>query len=398
MEYRFVGPTAGPEGWENATAPVNENGLAGLLGDSLVAQDGSFAGVTALSMGFGIVSQQATGGSLIAAQIAKVKTISLAGARSIFLLVGTNDITGGRTPAQIYADYLALFSECARLRMQVYVSQLGPRDAGWSPYTYKAMVALYYASKQYPNVILADPWDDYAVSTGNWSVATMANDNTGNDQIHPVTSVHAAAATALVTAFNGRLRGKYPLPRVNGDTLLGHEMMPGAGGTPTGWTLTTAGASFSATCEAADALGRRRFIAALTAPALGDKCLIQKVLPISGFTDGDKLELVADIEAIWPDTDRQRVRTLLSIDHIDAGGTAYAYYSSTDGGVRFISGRCIHKASVTVSKNISGQVPASIRVSVGLSVFPGQTGTDATTYTAKIGRVGLNNLTALGLA
>ena len=191
------------------------------LGDSIVHVTGNAIDVALLQLGFPAISgDYGTGGSRINDQLTKIPAIIAAGYRTIFVEVGTNDVTYGRTAGQMLDDYRILFGMIKSYGIDcrvIYIPPVGTASSVWSAKVLMANIAAYKAASEcsFP---CYEIYTKMSAAVGGFVSASYT---CGGDGIHPVRSKRVVAGTILAEKIKGGVTDPPPARDSAGSLLTG---------------------------------------------------------------------------------------------------------------------------------------------------------------------------------
>lgn len=225
----------------------------------------------------------------------------------------TNDITGGKTLAQLQADTVSMLDATyAKSRSKKgIVNGCCTFRTGWS--TAQAEIAdafnrwLPGALKAYPGVVARFPWSRLISEAGNAANTALMN----SDNIHPDDPAQMLAGKDWSDYFGavlpgtpwdfGSALGVYSATNPTGNLLLNPNPAGDNSGRPTGWNVLTVDANGSATpTKVARTDGVAGSWARITGSALADSVLHYHTLPDAMFAakpaNGSTVQLFIEVK------------------------------------------------------------------------------------------------------
>lgn len=361
------------------------SGKCAILGDSITAQISSCAQLTASLLGMPqIGTNYANGGTKIEDQAQHLDNIVAEGAKYIILQVGTNNTADA--PSVLYGKYITLFQAVRDANLVPIIVLCPPRTSSFTKFQWKCNIAMYYAAQSFGWRVY-DPWYQYALGAGGWSVATSSNDG-----LHPSMTTRKLAADIL---FDLITKDTPALPLVRSwrdpEDLIGFGLFQArTGGDPNlpgGWTLVTAGASATYRFEEIVSNNNKQFIK-LTNPALNDFAELQITSASIGTAREDKYAVTAILDATTDDANLNYAYGYIKLIHLGSDGTTVRYTETIE-----TSKTANGNTKVWHEFNPFGTGTYFIKVVVGVLSEAGYTGETEVGFS----RVGLVNLTALSV-
>ena len=380
--------TYGTAGWVKAGGKSYGKNIIAVLGDSIAAAAGSHLEQAIFRMGYRLAGKFAVAGSKIEDQSKKISAIKAAGADTVYIHVGANNWQD--TGSQIFSKYVKLFGELYANGLRVVVSSPGPQGNSIQRITYKTVVACYYAAKQFDFQVI-DALGIYSTENAGWQVGKSP------DNLHPLAATRSEAADLFVSKLRSG-DDSIPVIRSRTESLLANPCFAldtNADGLSDSWTKTgtVSGGTLVVARETDGALGHYKQTIKITNPTINDDQFVcQTLTPAAGYAPGDVLMVSMVYDYSKPaDTDPAIVDPCGPM--IQAQGTLYGFPQIYNG--LYGAFNAPVTGAVATRQFVVDSTYTDVRISAGLRAVNTPPAGD---YVLKIYRVGLVNLTALGIA
>lgn len=351
----------------------------GCLGDSIAAQNSSSIYLALESMGKKISKRSyAVGGTKIEAQAQQIPNMVADGCRACMIQVGTNNVSDSNK-ALVYGKYKGLTDALLAANIVPVYIAIPPKNTV-QEHVFHVNFALYLHSI-IDGVQLLNPWDDYCLVSGSWSVPTSNNDN-----VHPSLSVRNLVSSLIVDQVQKRLSTRIFAKTIN-DGFLSNPCFSidsNSDGVGDYWTpITRAYSQHSLVSDGSNGRKKQRIVIT-NAPLDGSAYVYQE----TSISAGDKLRLSCCIDCDALDTlPEYSAYARIVLEVRNSGGSIIQSVSSYE--VYAIG----HGEPVIELTAIDGA--ASVRVV--LKVFSHASIATSGTFTADFSRVTLARLNFYGL-
>lgn len=381
----YVGPGANSYAWRfpDGRAGLLKNKIA-ILGDSIAAASGSHLQRAASMLGGELAYMGAVAGSKIEDQASKIPNIVSARCGTVYLHVGTNNYQD--SGATIFTKYMDLMQKLSNSGLDVVVSLPGPNN-GLMLATYKTIVACYYAAKSF-GFKVQSAFDQFATESGLWAAGSSL------DNTHPLASARATAADTFVAQISAG-KTSFPIVRSRSDSLMLNPCFAldsNSDGLADSWSLAgTATGTVATSLEIDGSLGQKKQVLKITNPANGDsKSIYQQITTASGYAVGDKLLCIAMYDWARPDdTSASVVDPCFPTIQIQGCQYGFPQQYVTLLGIGSPATGGVVMGTITVTDPYT-----DIRVVMNIKATNTPPAGD---YVLKMYRVGLINLTAMGV-
>lgn len=349
------------------------------LGDSITAQTSACSLLTSRALGYTLLKQMGYAGKKIEDMASHIPEIVSLGADTVFLQVGTNNVDD--TISTIYVKYISLLSELVANGLKVIFISAPPHSAFYSPTIHKINLCAYYACRMF-GIKFYDPWSQFALVGGGWSVPTV-----GNDSVHPDDAARVTASNSLISLLRNDDCSIPALRTTTGSMFANPCFATYTGGTglSDSWTSETTGTAGTFTRSADGTLGKYKQEINLVDPVAGTRFGFNQTIA-SGFSVGDYLLISAIVESVNPSGKAGAIYLNTQLSFLDSGDVGFASAVLDNA----TAGRSL--CSVLV------QVPAgTAKLRFVSRLFNGSGAPQTGTFYGSLSSVNVVNLTTLGI-